>query len=95
MGRGALSTGMAIGGLPLVQAGNTALDSQLLWYPVAVRVVSLLFDSLFAGSYLFLSLLCTCAGSQPRSVCVCYIRVNISWMPLPWESCANRISVPV
>lgn len=47
LGRGAVSPGMATGGLPFVQAGNTALYLQLLWYPVAVRVVSPLISSLF------------------------------------------------
>lgn len=57
LGRGALSPGVAIEGFPFVQAGNTALVLQLLWYPVAVRVASLFFNSLFASGYLFL---CAC-----------------------------------
>lgn len=129
LGRGAVSPGMATGGLPFVQAGNTALYLQLLWYPVAVRVVSLFFESVFAGNCLFLCVcisvshvnLC-CVPALSATVCVCYMRVNLSKaasplslvccktendtarskqlsratrMQLPWESHANRTSVPV
>lgn len=101
LGRGAVSPGMAIGGLPFVQAGNTALYLQLLWYPVAVRVVSLFCESVFAGSYLFLCVcisvshvnLC-CMPALSAAVCVCYMRVNLSQqlLPSPWCVAKQRMT---
>lgn len=89
-----MSPGMAIGGLPFVQAANTALYLQLVWYPVARRVVSLFFESVFAGSYLFLCVcisvsgvnLC-CVPALSLTLCVCYVRVNISKQLLPSPEC--------
>lgn len=61
-GRAAMSPETTIGTLPFLQAKNTALYLQLLWYPVAVRVVSLFFGVCFCWQlfifvclYVFLS----------------------------------------
>lgn len=49
LGRDAVGPAVAIGGLPL----NRALYLQLLWCPVAVRVVSLLLESVFPSIIYF------------------------------------------
>lgn len=72
-----MSTETTVGRLPFLQAKNTAPSLQLLWYPVAVRVVSLFLESVFASSYLFLCVciyfclackLVMCAWSQSQCV---------------------------